>query len=244
MSDQHGRVALVTGGSRGIGAATARRLAADGADVAITYERDEVAAKEVVRQIEAAGSRAVAIRADGTDPVAVRDAVRRTVTELGGLDILVNNAGVFRAAPIEELSLEDIDRMLALHVRAPIVAIQEALSVLPRGGRIISIGSNSAHRAVSTGMSVYAASKAALDGLTRWLARELGEREITVTAVHPGPTDTDMNPATGAHADQQRSNAALGRYSAAEDIADAVSYLAGARNVTGTALTVDGGVNA
>jgi NAD(P)-dependent dehydrogenase (short-subunit alcohol dehydrogenase family) len=244
MSDLHGKVALVTGGSRGIGAAVARRLAADGADIAITYERDEVAAKEVVQQIEAAGSRAVAIRADGTDPAAVRYAVRRAAGDLGRLDILVNNAGIFRAAPIEQLALEDIDRMLALHVRAPIVAIQEAVPLLPRGGRIINIGSNAAHRAVSSGMSVYAASKSALDGLTRWLARELGERGITVTTVHPGPTDTDMNPADSAHADQQRSHAALGRYSDPDDIAEAVSYLAGARNVTGTALVLDGGVNA
>jgi NAD(P)-dependent dehydrogenase (short-subunit alcohol dehydrogenase family) len=241
-----GKVALVTGGSRGIGAAIARRLASEGADVAITYEKAEDRAKAVVAEIEAGGRRAIAIRADNTDESEVVASVERTVSELGQLDILVNNAGIFVAGPFEELTVDDIDRVFAVHVRAVIIAAQAAARHLPDGGRIISIGSNLADVVPRSGIALYSASKSALSGLSKGLARDLGTRGITVNVVHPGSTDTDMNPAGGEHAEPQRVRTALGHYGTPEDIAAAVSYLAGegGRHVTGTSITVDGGANA
>ncbi|WP_163506227.1 SDR family NAD(P)-dependent oxidoreductase [Fodinicola acaciae] len=241
-----GKVALVTGGSRGIGAAIARRLASDGADVAITYERAEDRAKELVAGIEATGRRAVAVRADSADAADVVASVERTVSELGRLDILVNNAGIFPSGPLEDLTVEEIDRTLAIHVRAVLVAAQAASPHLPQGGRIVSIGSNLADYVPHAGIALYSASKSALNGLTKGLARDLGPRGITVNVVHPGPTDSDMNPADGEHAEPQRALIALGHFGTTDDIAAAVSYLAGegGRQVTGTSLTVDGGLNA
>ncbi|WP_054814143.1 SDR family NAD(P)-dependent oxidoreductase [Nocardia arizonensis] len=246
MSDLTGRVALVTGGSRGIGASIARRLAGDGADVALTYRDDEAGAASVVAEIESRGRRAIALRADSGDAEQVTGAVDRAARELGGLDVLVNNAGIFPAKPFEEFTVAEIDRALDVHARAAFLAAQAAVAYMADGGRIISIGTNLVERAPFGGLSLYNLSKSALNGFTRALARELGPRGITVNLVQPGSTDTDMNPAGGAHAPDQVALTALGRFGAAEDIAAAVSFLAGesGRTVTGSFLTVDGGTNA
>jgi 3-oxoacyl-[acyl-carrier protein] reductase len=238
-----GKRALVTGASRGIGAAIAKALAAEGADVAITYENSAERAEEVVRAIKAQGRRAVAIRADSADVAAVQASVEKTVAELGGLNILVNNAGILRVAELKDISLEDIDAILDINVRAPIVASKAALAHLAKGGRIISIGSFFAERVPAPILSVYAASKSALVAFTKGLARELGPKEITVNLVQPGSIDTDMNPAKGPFADTLQQITALGRYGAVDDIANAVTFLASAKAqyITGSALTVDGG---
>ncbi len=242
-----GKKALVTGASRGIGAAIAKALAAEGADVAITYEKSAEAALEVVRAIEALGRRAVAIQADSADVSAVQASVERTVAAIGGLDILVNNAGILRLADVKDISLEDIDATLDINVRAPIVASKAAIPHLGRGGRIINIGSFFADRVPGgAGLPVYAASKSALTAFTKGLARELGPRDITVNVVQPGSIDTDMNPAHGPFGETLRSITAFGRYGAVEDIAAVVAFLSGAKAkyITGAALTVDGGANA
>ena len=241
-----GKVALVTGASRGIGAAIARRLAEDGADVAITFATSPGPAADVVRDIEALGRRAFALHADSADAAAVVRTVDAVAERFGRLDILVNNAGVFPTGPLEEVTLEQIDLALAVHARAAFLGAQAAARHMPRGGRIISIGSQLALRVPRPGVTLYAMSKAALLGLTRGLARDLGPLGITANLVHPGSTDTDMNPATGDRADAQRAASALGRYSTAAEVAAAVAYFASpeAGNVTGTSLLVDGGTSA
>jgi NAD(P)-dependent dehydrogenase (short-subunit alcohol dehydrogenase family) len=235
--------ALVTGASRGIGASIAKVLAAEGADVAITYEKSAERAAEVVQAIKAQGRRAVAIQADSADPRAIRSSIDKTVAELGGLDILVNNAGILRVAELKDISLEDIDAILNVNVRGPIVASKSALPHLGKGGRIITIGSFFADRVPSPAVGVYAASKSALVAFTKGLARELGPKEITVNLVQPGSIDTDMNPAHGPFGDTLRQLTASGRYGAVEDIANAVAFLASAKAqyITGSALTIDGG---
>ncbi|GGO56577.1 SDR family NAD(P)-dependent oxidoreductase [Streptomyces lasiicapitis] len=248
MTDLLGKTALVTGGSRGIGAAIVRRLARDGADVAFTYvsAAGKAKAEEVVADVEAQGRRAVAIQSDAEDPDAVRDAVDRAARELGRLDILVNNAGVWASGPFEEVTRAELDRVLAIHTRAAFVGSQAASAHLPEGGRIVSIGSNLALQAPFPGIVLYSMSKSALSGFTKALARELGPRGITVNAVHPGSTDTDMNPADGESADLQRGLSALGRYAHADDMAAMVAHLVGpgGRSITGAEFTVDGGTNA
>ncbi|RZQ64046.1 SDR family NAD(P)-dependent oxidoreductase [Amycolatopsis suaedae] len=246
MGTLDGRVALVTGGSRGIGAAIATRLAAEGADVALTYVSREDRAAEVVAAIEGHGRKALAIRADSADTAAVAAAVDQAAATLGRLDVLVNNAGIFRAGPVDEFSVEDLDDLYAVHVRAVFAAVRAALPHLGEGGRIISIGSNLAERANRPGLAGYAASKAALLGLNRGLARDLGPRGITSVVVQPGPTDTDMNPADGQRAAASIAASAVGRYANADDIAATVAHLAGpaGRFITGSAVTVDGGLNA
>ncbi|MBY8874123.1 3-oxoacyl-ACP reductase FabG [Micromonospora sp. PLK6-60] len=243
MDPLAGKAVLVTGGSRGIGAAVAVRLAQDGADVALTYLRAEDRARQVVRQITALGRRAVAVPADSGDPAALTAAVDRVAAEYGRLDILVNNAGVFPYGPIEETSVEDVDRALAVHVRGVYVAAQAALRHMAHGGRIVNIGSCFVDRVPYPGLSLYAMSKSALVGLTRALARDLGPRGITVTVVHPGSTDTEMNPADGDGADAERGYIALGRYAAPDEIAATVAHLAGpgGRYITGASIAVDGG---
>ncbi|MFE5097242.1 SDR family NAD(P)-dependent oxidoreductase [Streptomyces sp. NPDC056638] len=238
-----GKVALVTGGSRGIGAAVALRLAEDGADVALTYQGSAELAEEVVAKITAMGQSGWAVRADSADPEAVRGAVAAVAERFGRLDILVNNAGVGAVGPIEAVALDQIDRVLAVNVRAPYLYAQAALQYLVEGGRIVSIGSCIAQRVAFGGSALYATSKAAMIGFTKGMARELGPHGITVNLVHPGPIDTDMNPGDGDSADFQRGFTALGRYGTAAEVADAVSYLAGesARYVTGAELAVDGG---
>lgn len=246
MSDLTGKVALVTGGSRGIGAAIARHLAAAGADVALTYQKGEVPAKAVVAEIEQLGRRAIAIRADSADAGDVVAAVDRTAAELGRFDILVNNAGIFPSKPYTEFTVDEVDRALNVHARAAFVGGQAAVAHMGEDGRIISIGSNLSERAPFGGLSLYNLSKSALNGYTKALARELGPRGITVNLVQPGSTDTDMNPADGDHASMQREFSALGRFGTADDIAATVTFLAGnsGRSITGATFTVDGGTNA
>ncbi|ARF82201.1 3-oxoacyl-ACP reductase family protein [Kitasatospora aureofaciens] len=241
-----GKAALVTGGSRGIGAAVAKRLAAEGAAVALTYVRAEEQARTVVKEIEAAGGRAVAIRADLVEPEAATRAVEETVRQLGGIDVLVNNAGFLTYGPLDEVSVEELDRVLAVDVRSVFLAAQAAARHMGEGGRIISIGSCFNGRVPGANFVLQATAKTALVGLTKGLARELGPRGITATVVDPGPIDTDMNPADGDSAAFQRSLTALDRFGEAEDIAAAVAFLAGpgGRYVTGTALAVDGGYTA
>jgi NAD(P)-dependent dehydrogenase (short-subunit alcohol dehydrogenase family) len=241
-----GKAALVTGGSRGIGASIARRLAADGADVALTYVNGEEQARSVVAEIERAGGRAVALKADNRDAQAMEKAVNDAAATFGRLDILVNSAGIWRAAPIDTLSLADFDETMSVNLRAPFVASKAAARHMGEGGRIISIGSNLAERVTDTSLGAYSTSKAALVGLTKALARDLGARGITANVVHPGSTDTDMNPANGPHAEHQRQKMATPRFGTADDIAGMVAWLAGpeGRFVTGAALTIDGGANA
>lgn len=238
--------ALVTGGSRGIGAAIVKRLAREGAHVALTYVSKPDHADETVRAAQALGVRALAIEADSADAGALVAAVERTVAELGGIDILVNNAGLAVFAPVADYSLEDFDRMLAVNLRAVFVATQAAVRHMPTGGRVITIGSCLAERTPFAGSAVYTMSKAALVGLVKGLARDLGPRGITVNNVQPGPVETDMNPATGDFADLLRQQMALPRYSSTDEIAALVAYLAGpeAGFVTGASLTIDGGFTA
>ncbi|MEU7698267.1 MULTISPECIES: SDR family NAD(P)-dependent oxidoreductase [unclassified Streptomyces] len=243
MSTMNGTAVLVTGGSRGIGAATAVRLAEEGADVAFTYVRDEVRAKEVAARIEATGRRALPLRADAADPGDAAGAVNWAADALGRLDVLVNNAGVGVLGPLESLALTDVDRVLAVNVRAAFLAAQAAAGHLGDGGRIVTVGSCMAQRVPGPGGVLYALSKTALIGLTKGLARELGGRGITANLVHPGPIDTDMNPADGPYAADQAALTALGRFGTAEEVAATVAFLAGpeGRYVTGAEFTVDGG---
>jgi 3-oxoacyl-[acyl-carrier protein] reductase len=238
--------ALVTGGSRGIGAAIVDRLARDGAHVALTYVSKSPQADATVKTARARGVQAIAIQADNADAAAVTSAVDRTVRELGGLDILVNNAGIALMASIDSYRLEDFDRMVSVNLRAVFVAAQAAARHMTAGGRIITIGSCNAERMPFVGGSVYAMGKAALVGLVKGLARDLGPRGITVNNVQPGPIDTDMNPANGSFADTLRSLMALPRYSTPEEVAALVAHLAGpeAGFVTGASLTIDGGFTA
>ncbi|MEU6773801.1 SDR family oxidoreductase [Streptomyces sp. NPDC046759] len=238
-----GKKALVTGGSRGIGAATAVRLAQEGADVAVTYVQHKEAAEDVVRAVQALGRRSVALRADAANAQEAANAVGRAAEALGGLHVLVNNAGVGLMQPLESLSLADVDHLIAVNVRGTFLAAQAAAAVMAPGGRIITIASCITHHTPGPGATLYAMSKSAVVGLTKALARELGGRGITANVVHPGPTDTDMNPADGPFADAQAAMTALGRFGTAEEVASVVAYLArpAAAYVTGAELSVDGG---
>ncbi|MBT2897605.1 SDR family NAD(P)-dependent oxidoreductase [Streptomyces sp. McG3] len=246
MPQLAGKVALVTGGSRGIGAATALRLAEEGADVALTYVSAADRAQEVVKAIEALGRKGLAIRADSADPAAVVGSVERTATELGRLDILVNNAGVFPYGPIEDVTLEEIDRTLAVHVRAVFLATQAAIPHLGQGGRVISIGSCWANRVPVPDVTLYAMSKSALIGFTKGLAHDVASKGITANIVDPGPTVTDMNPDGTDEAEEERLRTAAKVLGAGADTAKAVAFLAGpdAQWITGTSLAVDGGYTA
>jgi len=241
-----GKVALVTGGSRSLGAAIAKRLAADGAAVAFTYSSSAKKAQEVVSLIEAASGKATAIKADAGNAEAARNCVNETIAAFGRIDILVNNAGVLAIAPIEKFSLEDFDKMIAVNVRGLFVATQEAARHMGEGGRIIHIGSCNSDRIPFGGASVYALTKGAIAAFTKGLARDLGPRGITVNNVQPGPVDTDMNPSVGEFADLNRSFMALKRYAKPEEIASFVAYLASpeASFITGASLLVDGGYTA
>lgn len=245
MPDLNNKVALVTGGSRGIGAAIALALAGNGADVAITYVSAPEKAEEVVKAIESLGRRALAIQADNLDASAVEAAVGQAHARLGGLDILVNSAGVFSVDTIDTATLEEYDRVMSIHVRAGFVASKAAAALMKAGGRIIFIGSNLGEKVPFPGLSIYSTSKFAVVGLTKALARDLGPRDITVNVVQPGSTDTDMNPANGEGADAQRALMAIPRFGKASDIAGLVTFLAGeeGRFITGASLTIDGGAN-
>ena len=237
------KVALVLGGSRGIGAAIVERLAAEGAAVAFTYVNSAQKAEALAAGLRAQDNKVLAIQADSADEQALRGAVTTTVDTFGRLDILVNSAGVLAIGPLEELSMADFDRTLAVNVRSVFVAIQEAVPHMAEGGRIITIGSTNAERMPFAGGAVYAMSKAAIVGLTRGLARDLGPRGITINNVQPGPVDTDMNPESGEFATMMKGLMALPRYGRAEEIASFVAYLAGpeAGYITGASLTIDGG---
>lgn len=241
-----GKIALITGGSRGIGAGIAKRLAADGASVAITYAKGAEAAASVVKEIERAGGRAIAIQADARDPDAVNAAVEKTVTTLGELDVLVNNAGTAIRKPFEDTTLEELDVVIDINVRGTFVATQAALKHMKNGGRIIMIGSCLAERVMTRGLVPYSATKGAVKMFSQGLSRELGSRGITVNNIQPGPIDTELNPATDDSAAHQKANTALNRYGRVEDVAALVAFVASpeASYITGANLTVDGGTNA
>jgi 3-oxoacyl-[acyl-carrier protein] reductase len=240
------KVALITGGSRGIGAAIARRLAADGAKVAITYTKGADAAASVVKEIEHDGGTALAIQADAADADAVKAAVEKTVATFGRLDVLVNNAGTAIPKPFEEATLEEMDRVLDINVRGVYVATQAALRHMKSGGRVIMIGSAVGERVAAPGLVPYAGTKGAVKMFTQALAREIGSRGITVNNVQPGPIDTELNPAAGEWAVPQKAATALDRYGRVEEIAAMVAFVAGPESsyITGANLTVDGGMNA
>jgi 3-oxoacyl-[acyl-carrier protein] reductase len=246
MSKLANKVALVTGGSRGIGAAIAKRLAADGAKVAITFTKDSEAAAAVVKSIEHAGGKAIAIQADAADADAGKAAVERTVATFGRLDILVNNAGTAIPKAFVEATLEEMDRVLDINIRGVFVATQAALKHMKEGGRIIMIGSAVGERAVAPGLVPYAATKGAVKMFTQALSRELGNRGITVNNIQPGPIDTDLNPASGDWSVPQKAATALDRYGRVEEIAAMAAFVAGPESsyITGANLTVDGGMNA
>jgi 3-oxoacyl-[acyl-carrier protein] reductase len=241
-----GKVALVTGASRGIGAAIARRLAADGASVAITYSKGADAAASVVKAIEGAGGKALAIQADAVDDAAVKSAVEKTVATFGQLDVLVNNAGTAIPKPFEESTLEELDRVIDLNLRGVFVATLAALKHIGDGGRIIMIGSCVGERNMTPGLAAYGATKGAVKMFTQGLSREVGSRGITVNNVQPGPIDTDLNPAAGDWAAPQIAVTALKRYGHVDEVAALVAFVAGPESgyITGASLTVDGGTNA
>jgi len=241
-----GKIALITGGSRGIGAAIAKRLAADGADVAITYTKGADAAASVVKEIERAGGKAIAIQADAADASAVKAAVEKTFATFGRLDVLVNNAGTAIPRTFEEATLEEMDRVLDINVRGVFVATQAALKHMTEGGRIIMIGSAVGERVLVPGLVPYSATKGAVKIFTQGLSREIGSRGITVNNVQPGPIDTELNPAAGDWAAPQKAITALNRYGHVDEVAALVAFVAGPESsyITGANLTVDGGMNA
>ena len=241
-----GKIALITGGSRGIGAAIAKRLAADGASLAITYSKGADAAATVVKAIEGAGGKAIAIQADAADAEAIKGAVEETVAAFGGLDVLVNNAGTAIPKTFEETTLEEMDRMIEINVRGTLVATQAALKHMKSGGRIIMIGSSVGERVLAPGLVAYSATKGAVKMFTQGLSREIGSRGITVNNVQPGPIDTDLNPAAGDWAVPQKAATALGRYGHVDEVAALVAFVASPESsyITGANLTVDGGTNA
>ncbi len=241
-----GKAALVTGGARGIGAAIVRHLASEGADVAFTYATSDRSAEALIDALTVHGGRLLGLKADSRDPTAIRHAVDQTAETFGRLDILVNNAGVFPAGPIEDVSLQEIDDTLAIHARAVFITSQAALSHMKAGGRIISIGSCFAQRVPYGGVTLYAMSKSALIGFTKGLAREVGERGITVNIVDPGSTETDMNPIDGPTVAAELELMAVKRYAQPAEIAAAVGFLAGeeSRFITGSSLAIDGGFTA
>lgn len=245
MKNLANKIAFVTGGSRGIGAAIVSTLAQQGATVAFTYLHAADKAQALVQQIKQSGGNALAIQADSADPQAVINAVNQAAQTFGKVDILVNNAGIAYYNDISAFTLPEFDHIMAVNVRAVFAATQAALLHMPNGGRIINIGSCLATRVNGTGWGLYSMSKAALIGFTKGVARDVGPKNITVNIVHPGPVDTDMNPANGEYADQQRAQMAIPKYGEGEDIAGIVAYLAGpqGRYITGAGFDVDGGTN-
>jgi len=246
MNKLEGKIAIITGGSRGIGAAIAKRLAADGANVAITYTKGADAAASIVKEIEHTGRKAIAIRADAADAEAVKAAVEKTVATFGRLDVLVNNAGTAIPKTFEETTLEEMDRVIDINLRGTFVATQAALKHMKDGGRIIMIGSSVGERMMTPGLVPYSATKGAVKMFTQGLSREVGNRGITVNNIQPGPIDTELNPAAGEWAAPQKAATALNRYGSVDDVAALVAFVAGPESsyITGANLTVDGGTNA
>ena len=246
MSKLAEKVALVTGGSRGIGAAIAKRLAADGASVAFTYAKDAGAASAVVKAIELAGGKAVAIQADAANVEAVRGAVEKAVATFGRLDVLVNSAGTAIPKSFEETTLEEMDRVIDINLRGVLATTQASLKHMKTGGRIIMIGSCVGERVLTPGLVAYSATKGAVKMFSQGLSREVGSRGITVNNIQPGPIDTDLNPAAGDWAVPQKAATALDRYGSVDEVAALVSFVAGPESsyITGATLTVDGGMNA
>lgn len=244
MGQLKNKVALITGGSRGIGAAIARRFAKDGAEVVITYVNGAARAQQVIADVKAAGVRGLALQADAADAAAVQAAVAQTRRDFDRIDILVNNAGIFTTAPLTETSDEAFDRMVAINVRAPFVAAREAARLMGPGGRIINIGSVLGEIVPFPGLTAYSMSKFALAGMTRAWARDLGARGITVNVIQPGPIDTELNPADGPGSDAQKQFTVVGRYGSADEVAAAAAYLASAEAafVTGATINVAGGL--
>ncbi len=242
----NGKVALVTGGSRGIGAAIAGRLAADGASVAITYAKDAKSASVVIKAIEDSGGKAIAIQADASDPEAIRSSVEKVVGALGRLDVLVNNAGTAIPKPFEDTTLDEMDHVINLNIRGVFVTTQAALKHMNDNGRIIMIGSCVGERNLTPGLAAYAATKGAVKMFAQSLSREVGSRGITVNNVQPGPIDTDLNPAAGEWANPQKAVTALNRYGRVDEVAALVAFVASPESayITGANLTVDGGTNA
>jgi 3-oxoacyl-[acyl-carrier protein] reductase len=241
-----GKVALVTGGSRGIGAAIAKRLAADGASVAITYATDVEGASHVVRAIEQNGGKALAIQANSADAKADENAVNQTISTFGGLDVLVNNAGTAIPKRFEETTLEELEHVIDVNIRGTFIVTKEALKHMKSGGRIIMIGSCVGERVMTPGLVPYSATKGAIKMFTQGLAREVGGRGLTVNNIQPGPIDTELNPAAGDWAVPQKAATALDRYGTVEEVAALVAFIAGPESsyITGANLTVDGGTNA
>jgi 3-oxoacyl-[acyl-carrier protein] reductase len=246
MKRLENKVAMITGGGRGMGASITKRLAAEGASVVLTYSKSREQAEAIAAEINASGGKALAVEADSADAQAVINAVDKTVAEFGKLDVLVNNAGIYIGKAFEEHTLEDYDQIMGINVKAVYAASLAAVKHLPAGGRIITIGSNMAENALGPETTLYTMSKAALTGFTRGLARDLGKKDITVNLVQPGPINTDMNPSDTDLADFLRSRMALSEYGTGDDIAGLVAFLASAEGkfITGTAITIDGGLNA
>lgn len=246
MNTLQNKTAMVTGGSRGMGKAIARALAAQGANVVLTYAASQDKAEAVAREITEAGGKAIAIKADNKSNDEVLAAINQTVQQYGGIDILVNNAGIAIGKPLSDYTLQDYEDIMGVNVRAVFVATQAAVKHMPDGGRVITIGSNLGDTAVAPNLTLYTTSKSALQGLTRGMARDLGSRKITVNLVQPGPVDTDMNPDNTELAGFMKQRMALGSYGHVDDIAAMVSFLAGdsAKHITGSLFTVDGGFNA
>lgn len=240
------KVVFITGGSRGIGAAITRRMAAEGAKVVFTYQHSKELSLRMQQELRSSGSDALAVQADSSDPNAIREAVSTAVTHFGGLNILINNAGIYIGKDFREHTLADYEEIMAVNVRAVYVASLEASKYLKEGGRIITIGSNMADNSFGPQTTLYTMSKSALKGFTRGLARDLGPSGITVNLIQPGPVDTDMNPAESTLADELRSRMATGQYGSGEDIAALVAFLSSdeSKYMTGTSLTMDGGLNA
>ncbi len=246
MKRLENKVAIITGGGRGMGAAITKRLAAEGATVVLTYSRSSEKAATIAAEINASGGRALAVEADNADRQALADAVAKTITEFGKVDILVNNAGIYIGKAFEEHTLDDYEQIMNVNVRAVYLASLAAVKHIPAGGRIITIGSNMAENALSPQTTLYTMSKAALTGFTRGLARDLGKKDITVNLVQPGPINTDMNHSDTDLADFLRGRMALSEYGTGDDIAGLVAFLASEEGkfITGTAITIDGGLNA
>jgi 3-oxoacyl-[acyl-carrier protein] reductase len=246
MTGLTNKVAFITGGSRGIGAAIANRFAAEGTHVVFTYARSISQAKEQEEKLKAFGVKSLAIQVDSADALALQNAISSTIKEFGSIDILVNNAGICPSGDFGDITLEDFDQIMDINVKAVFAASHAVVKSMAEGGRIISIGSNLGDIAVTGDTILYSMSKSALQGFTKGLARALGPKKITVNLVQPGPIDTDMNPADAPLADFLRSRMALPEYGTGDDIAGLVVFLASndGKYITGSTLTLDGGMNA